>query len=260
MACIPLAADASAGIDLRAVTKSFQRRGSRSLVLENCSFAIEPNRLTVLLGPSGSGKTTLVRLIAGYEAPDSGTILLEGRPIRGPGPERMVVFQETALFPWMNLIDNVAYGPLQAGRLRQEALSAAADMLRRVGLSGFERRYPAQLSGGMQRRAEVIRALINRPRVLLLDEPFRGLDHMTRGLMQEFLLQLFDQEATTMLFVTSEVDEAVFLADRIIVLASRPKGVRAMVEVPLPRPRDFSLTSHPEYGEIEAEVLDLVTS
>jgi NitT/TauT family transport system ATP-binding protein len=242
------------------VGKSYVRDGRRLRVLVDCSFSIEANRLTVLIGPSGSGKTTLVRLIAGYERADAGAILLNGKPVAGPGAERIVVFQETALFPWMTLIDNVAYGPIQAGMTPAAARAAAAEMLIKVGLAGFEERYPSQLSGGMQRRAEVVRALINRPRLLLLDEPFRGLDHMTRGLMQEFLLSLFDEHQVTTFFVTSEVEEAVFISDRIIVLSGVPGGVKAVVEVPLPRPRSFDLAVDPRYGAIKERVLDLVTS
>jgi NitT/TauT family transport system ATP-binding protein len=256
------AADASlapaAAVQVRNVSKSYVRDGHLLPVLAACSFAIEANRLTVLLGPSGSGKTALVRLIAGYERPDAGEILLNGEPVVGPGSDRMVVFQETALFPWMTLLDNVAYGPIQSGTNPAMAKSSAAELLLKVGLSGFEQRYPSQLSGGMQRRAEVVRALINRPRLLLLDEPFRGLDHMTRGLMQEFLLSLFDEQRVTTLFVTSEVEEAVFLADRIIVLSDIPAAVKATVDVPLPRPRRFNLTVEPRYGAIEERVLDLV--
>jgi NitT/TauT family transport system ATP-binding protein len=250
----------SAAVVLCNVAKSYVRDGRPLRVLAKCSFTIEPNRLTVLLGPSGSGKTTLVRLIAGYERADAGEILLDGEPVTGPGAERMVVFQESALFPWMTLLDNVAYGPIQAGTKPAAAKSTAAELLRKVGLSGFEQHYPSQLSGGMQRRAEVARALINRPRLMLLDEPFRGLDHMTRGLMQEFLLSLFDETQITTFFVTSEVKEAVFLSDRIIVLSDVPAAVRAVVEVALPRPRRFDLTVDPRYGAITERVLDLVAS
>src|SRR5271166_1717473 len=144
----------SAAVVLCSVDKSYVRDGRPLRVLANCAFTIEPNRLTVLLGPSGSGKTTLVRLIAGYERADAGEILCDGQPISRPGAERMVVFQETALFPWMTLLENVAYGPIQAGAKPAAAKASAADLLQKVGLAGFEQRYPSQLSGGMQRRAE----------------------------------------------------------------------------------------------------------
>ena len=256
----PMNPASSPAVVIRDVSKSYMREERRLQVLTDCSFTIESNQFTVLLGPSGSGKTTLVRLIAGYERADTGEILCDGQPISRPGAERMVVFQETALFPWMTLLENVAYGPIQAGAKPAAAKASAADLLQKVGLAGFERRYPSQLSGGMQRRAEVVRALINRPRLLLLDEPFRGLDHMTRGLMQEFLLRLFDEEKVTTFFVTSEVEEAVFLSDRIIVLSDVPGPVKAIVEVPLPRPRGFDLTVDQRYAAIKERVLDLVTS
>jgi NitT/TauT family transport system ATP-binding protein len=256
----PMNPASSPAVVIRDVSKSYMREERRLQVLTDCSFTIESNQFTVLLGPSGSGKTTLVRLIAGYERADTGEILCDGQPISRPGAERMVVFQETALFPWMTLLENVAYGPIQAGAKPAAAKASAADLLQKVGLAGFEQRYPSQLSGGMQRRAEVVRALINRPRLLLLDEPFRGLDHMTRGLMQEFLLRLFDQEKVTTFFVTSEVEEAVFLSDRIVVLSWVPGPVKAIVEVPLPRPRGFDLTVDQRYAAIKERVLDLVTS
>jgi NitT/TauT family transport system ATP-binding protein len=256
----PMNPASSPAVVIRDVSKSYMREERRLQVLTDCSFTIESNQFTVLLGPSGSGKTTLVRLIAGYERADAGEILCDGQPISRPGAERMVVFQETALFPWMTLLENVAYGPIQAGAKPAAAKASAADLLQKVGLAGFEQRYPSQLSGGMQRRAEVVRALINRPRLLLLDEPFRGLDHMTRGLMQEFLLRLFDEEKVTTFFVTSEVEEAVFLSDRIIVLSDVPGPVKAIVEVPLPRPRGFDLTVDQRYAAIKERVLDLVTS
>ena len=258
--CTPMNPASSPAVVIRGVAKSYMREGRWLQALTDCSFTIEANQFTVVLGPSGSGKTTLVRLIAGYERADMGEILCDGQPISRPGAERMVVFQETALFPWMTLLENVAYGPIQAGAKPAAAKASAADLLQKVGLAGFEQRYPSQLSGGMQRRAEVVRALINRPRLLLLDEPFRGLDHMTRGLMQEFLLRLFDQEKVTTFFVTSEVEEAVFLSDRIIVLSGVPGPVKAIVEVPLPRPRGFDLTVDQRYAAIKERVLDLVTS
>jgi ABC-type nitrate/sulfonate/bicarbonate transport system, ATPase component len=243
------------GVVLSCVTKGFP---GGEAILGDCSFTVEPGKFTVLLGPSGCGKTTLVRLIAGYDRPDSGSVLADGRPVAGPGADRMVVFQESALFPWMSLLDNVAYGPLQAGVPAAQARREAGAMLDKVGLGEFAHRFPAQLSGGMQRRAEVVRALINRPRLLLLDEPFRGLDHMTRGLMQEFILRLFDEERPTILFVTSEVDEAVFLADTIVVLSDKPATVKAVVDVPLPRPRRFEIAVDPAFGRVMDRVMGMV--
>ncbi|MFC3086265.1 ABC transporter ATP-binding protein [Tabrizicola soli] len=228
------------------------------IVLKNCSFEVPAGSLTVLLGPSGCGKSTLVQLVAGYDTPTLGNVTLDGVSVTGPGTDRIVVFQETALFPWMTLLDNVAYGPIQMGIPRREAESEASALLRDVGLKAFEDRYPSQISGGMQRRAEVARALIARPKLMLLDEPFRGLDHMSRGLMQEYYLKLFDQHQTTTLFVTSEIDEAIFLADRLVILSYKPTTVQTVIDVPLPRPRDFQMLTSSVYGQIKEQALDLL--
>lgn len=248
----------SCGAELDGVGKVYSRAGEAEVVLRDCSFKLEPNKLTVLIGPSGSGKSTIVKLLAGHEKPSLGSVKVNGSEVRGPGPDRMLVFQETALFPWMSLTENVAFGPLQAGRSGNEARSEANALLKKVGLSGFEGRYPNQLSGGMQRRAEVARALINKPDLLLLDEPFRGLDHMSRGLMQEYFGQLFEEHRTTTLFVTSEVDEAIFLADQIIVLSYKPTCVKEIIDVPIARPRDMHLFTSAQYGELKERVLDLL--
>jgi NitT/TauT family transport system ATP-binding protein len=229
-------------------------------VVHECSFAVESGKFTVLIGPSGCGKTTLIGLIAGFEPATSGTIALDGAAIQGPGPERLVVFQETALFPWMTTLDNVMYGPVvQRGRPKGEIENAAVDLLRRVGLAEFLGKYPMQLSGGMQRRAELARALINDPKLLLMDEPFRGLDAMTRELMQEYLLKLFEERGGTVLFVTSEIDEAIFLADQIIVLSSSPASVKAVLDVGLPRPRGrAAVLASPRHGALKKHALDLL--
>lgn len=243
---------------LKEIGKVYSRGDRPDVVLRNCSFEIEAGKLTVLIGPSGSGKSTLVKLIAGYEAPSLGEITMDGKPVSGPGSDRMVVFQETALFPWMSLLDNIAYGPIQVGVPRQEAEEEANRLLAKVGLKGFENRYPAQVSGGMQRRAEVARALVNKPKIMLLDEPFRGLDHMSRGLMQEYFLALFEENRTTTLFVTSEVEEAIFLADRLVILSYKPTAVKEIIEVPLPRPRNFRMLTSDIYAQLKDHALDLL--
>lgn len=228
------------------------------IVLKDCTFDVPAGSLTVLLGPSGCGKSTLVQLIAGYAKPTLGSVTLDGVPVAGPNTDRIVVFQETALFPWMTLLDNVAYGPIQMGVPRREAESEAKELLQDVGLIAFADRFPSQISGGMQRRAEVARALIARPKLMLLDEPFRGLDHMSRGLMQEYYLKLFDRHHTTTLFVTSEIDEAIFLADRLVVLSYKPTVVQTVIDVPLERPRDFQMLTSATYGQIKEQALDLL--
>ena len=188
-------------------------------VIKDCSFTLEKSKLTVLIGPSGCGKSALINMLAGYETPDAGSILIDGEKVSGPGPDRLVVFQETALFPWMTVFENVSYGPRVRGELSGKDLeNTTMKLLEMVGLEDFRSKYPSQLSGGMQRRAELVRAMINQPKVMMMDEPFRGLDAMTRALMQEYYVRLFEEHRGTNLFVTSELEEGIFLADRLVVL------------------------------------------
>jgi NitT/TauT family transport system ATP-binding protein len=240
------------------VGKVYKREQQREIVLRQCSFDIKPGKLTVLLGPSGCGKSTLIKLIAGYEKPTMGTITIDEQPVKGPGCDRTVVFQETALFPWMTLHQNIMFGPIEQGEKQEAVARQATELLAKVGLKGFENKYPDQVSGGMQRRAEVARAFINNPKVMILDEPFRGLDHMSRGLMQEYYSALFEETRMTTLFVTSEVDEAIFLADRIVVLSYKPTKVKAVIEVPLERPRQFNMLTSPAYGDLKEHILGLL--
>ena len=228
-------------------------------ILHDCSFVLEKGKLTVLIGPSGCGKSTLINALAGYEKPDTGSITLDGKEISGPGPDRLVVFQETALFPWMTTFENVSYGPkvrkeMPAAELRETTMK----LLEMVGLQDFKDKYPSQLSGGMQRRAELVRAMINRPKVMFMDEPFRGLDAMTRALMQEYYVRLFEEHRGTNLFVTSELEEGIFLADRLVILTNQPCTVKQVMEVPLPRPREFTMMASPEYLALKREALELL--
>ena len=246
-------------VSVEHLAKGFGAGEARSSVLENCSFELETGRLTVLIGPSGCGKSTLVNVLAGYETPDSGTVTLLGRPVLGPASDRLVVFQETALFPWMTTLQNVAYGPLvQRKRPRAEVLGEAAQLLEMVGLQDFKDRYPNQLSGGMQRRAELARAMINNPAVMMLDEPFRGLDAMTRELMQEYFLRIYEERRTTVLFVSSEIDEAIFLADRLLVMSHRPGRVIQTMAIALPRPRQPALLTSVDYLRYKEEAMELL--
>ncbi len=246
-------------IEIRDVTKRYGEDSAVTTAVENCSFIVERGKFSVLIGPSGSGKTTLINLMAGYEMPTSGEILVDGENISGPGWDRLVVFQETALFPWMTTFDNVIYGPMvQRERSKSEISEHAMQLLERVGLQDFRDKYPIQLSGGMQRRAELARALINNPKVLLMDEPFRGLDAMTRALMQEYLLRLFEGSNQTVLFVTSEIDEAIFFADRLIILGRSPGNVKSIILDDLPRPRTFEMLTSPRYAQLKEEALSIL--
>ena len=246
-------------VEFRYVSKAYGDEWDLEPVIEDLSFDVLPGELTVIVGPSGSGKSTIVNLIAGVEKPDSGKILLDESLVTGPARDRMVVFQESALIPWQTTYENIVFGPKLRGDLKGNALRAEAErLLVKVGLSEFKNKYPLQLSGGMQRRAELARALINNPRIMIMDEPFRGLDAMSRGLMQEFFLRLFEENRRTNLFVTSEIDEAIFLADRIVVLSNRPAQVREVIEVNLPRPRDYKMLSSPEAYEIKREAMAIL--
>ncbi|PYO59012.1 MAG: ABC transporter ATP-binding protein [Candidatus Rokuibacteriota bacterium] len=243
-------------VECRNVTKMFGEEWARQVVVERAAFDVEAGRLNVMVGPSGCGKSTLINLIAGYEEPSSGEILIDGQRVQGPGRDRLVVFQETALFPWMTSLENVMFGPDVRGMNRREARQEARRLLEKVGLKGFEDKYPSQLSGGMQRRCELARALINHPKIMLMDEPFRGLDAMTRELMQEYLLRLFEETRHTILFVTSELEEAIFLADRLLILSAKPTAVKQVLDVDLPRPRDFHVLTTRRYGELKQEALE----
>jgi NitT/TauT family transport system ATP-binding protein len=243
-------------VECRNATKTFGEQWARQVVVENASFVVEAGQLNVMVGPSGCGKSTVINLIAGYERPSSGEIALDGQRVDGPGRDRLVVFQETALFPWMTSLENVMFGPEVRGTSRRESRLEARRLLEKVGLKGFEDKYPSQLSGGMQRRCELARALINQPKIMLMDEPFRGLDAMTRELMQEYLLRLFEETRHTVLFVTSELEEAIFLADRLLILSARPTSVKQVLAVDLPRPRDFHLLTSRRYGELKQEALE----
>jgi NitT/TauT family transport system ATP-binding protein len=242
---------------MRSVRMAYGADANSKVVLDDCSFTVAKNRLNVLIGPSGCGKTTIVNLLAGYERPTSGEILLDGQPVTSPGWTRLVVFQETALFPWLTVLDNVVFGPAVRGALKRDAAKREARrLLELVGLKDFADKYPLQLSGGMQRRAELARAIINEPTVMLMDEPFRGLDAMTRMFMQEHYLRLFEQVGRTNLFVTSELDEAVLLADRVIILTNRPTRVKRIVEIDLPRPREISMVGSRRFLELKQQALD----
>jgi NitT/TauT family transport system ATP-binding protein len=245
--------NATAGqVRLEGVAKA---KGGKA-VLDGLALDIPAGKFTAVIGPSGCGKTTMIDLIAGYDPPDSGSVTMDGAPVRGPGWDRLVVFQETALFPWKSTLENVMFGPRNSGLPRDQVEAKARGLLSEFGLAGFEQKYPGQLSGGMQRRAELARALINSPKVMLFDEPFRGLDALTRELMQEYLLRVFDEHPVTTVFVTSEVEESIYLADRVIVLSSAPTRTKKVIDIDLPRPRDLRMLTTPRFAQIHAEILE----
>jgi NitT/TauT family transport system ATP-binding protein len=241
------------------VNKSYGTVQFSKEVVKDCSFTIERGKLTVMIGPSGCGKSTLIRLLAGFEKPTSGTITLNGEAVAGPGRDRLVLFQETALFPWMTTYDNILYGPRARGEVTKETLELAEFLLHKVGLQDFRRKYPTQLSGGMQRRAELARAMINNPEVMILDEPFRGLDAMTKELMWEYYAALYEENRRTNFFVTTDIDEAIFLADRMLIMSNIPTQVRAVLEVDLPRPRRLlELVENDRSNEIKMRALSIL--
>lgn len=244
---------------IEGVSKSYEAGFRPRVVLDGCTFQLEEGKLTVLIGPSGCGKSTLINIMAGYETADAGTITLEGRPVGEPAADRLVVFQETALFPWMTTFENVAYGPrVQRNAPRDQVNARAMELLDRVGLKDFRDKYPKQLSGGMQRRAELARALINQPKVMFLDEPFRGLDAMTRELMQEYYLRLYEGSQQTTLFVTSEIDEALLIADTLLIMTNRPGRIAKTMKIALPRPREPKVLMSQAYLRYKEEALEML--
>jgi len=246
-------------IDVSRVSKSYGTAESRKEVVKDCSFTIERGKLTVMVGPSGCGKSTLIRLMSGFEMPTSGEIRLDDKPVTGPARDRLVLFQETALFPWMTTYDNILYGPRARGEVTRETLDFAEFLLAKVGLQDFRKKYPTQLSGGMQRRAELARAMINNPKVMILDEPFRGLDAMTKQLMWEYYAALYEENRRTNFFITTDIDEAIFLADRLLVMSNIPTQVRAVIEVDVPRPRKLSdIVENDRANEIKMQALSIL--
>lgn len=249
----------SAEMRVEGVSKSYGLAHLRTTVVDDASFVIEKSKLTVMIGPSGCGKSTLIRLLAGFDKPDSGSVTIDGKPVKGPDRDRLVVFQESALFPWMNTYDNIMYGPRARGEVNAETKALAEFLLEKVGLTQFRTKFPTQLSGGMQRRAELARAMINFPRVMILDEPFRGLDAMTKELMWEYYAGLYEESRRTNFFVTTDIDEAIFLADRLLIMTNIPTRVRAVLEVDLPRPRNLKdLLESDRANEIKMEALGIL--
>jgi NitT/TauT family transport system ATP-binding protein len=234
--------------------------GPPTRALEPIDLAVEEGDFIAILGPSGCGKSTLLRLIAGLDTPSAGAARLDGRAIAAPGADRGMVFQSYTLFPWLTVEQNVAFGLRETGVGETERRQVVAAWVERVGLQGFERHWPKQLSGGMQQRTAIARALANRPRMLLLDEPFGALDNQTRGLMQEMLLGIWERERTTILFVTHDIEEAIFMASRVVVMTARPGRIKAEVAIELPHPRHYTVKTSPEFSALKARLTEEIRS
>ncbi|MEP0761116.1 MAG: ABC transporter ATP-binding protein [Chloroflexota bacterium] len=227
-------------IAIEHVTKRFNGEDERALALEDVSLHIGANEFVSIVGRSGCGKTTLLNMIAGFLQPSSGQVLIGGEPVGSPGPDRGMVFQQGALFPWLTAIQNIEFGPRNRGVPRKQRRAQAQELIELVRLGGFERKYPRELSGGMQQRVAIARALANDPDILLMDEPFGALDELTRSEMQLELLRIWEARKKTVVFVTHSIMEALYLSDRVVVLSPHPGRLRAEVAVTLPRPRQRS--------------------
>jgi ABC-type nitrate/sulfonate/bicarbonate transport system ATPase subunit len=232
------------------------RGGPPTKALEPIDLAVVENDFLTVLGPSGCGKSTLLRIVAGLDRPSAGRVLLDGREVRGPGADRGMVFQSYTLFPWLTVAQNIAFGLRERGVPRAARREVVAAYVAKVGLAGFENHYPKQLSGGMQQRTAIARALANDPKILLLDEPFGALDNQTRALMQELLLGIWERARKTVLFVTHDIEEAIFLASRVVVMTARPGRIKAEVAVGLPHPRHYTMKTSAEFSELKARLTE----
>ncbi|PYM22301.1 MAG: sulfonate ABC transporter ATP-binding protein [Candidatus Rokuibacteriota bacterium] len=235
-----------ATLEVEGLCKSYRTPNGQDMpVLKDVSFTAADGEFVAIVGPSGCGKTTFLRVLDGLAGADGGSIALDGRPIAGPGPDRGFVFQSDSLLPWRTVADNIGFGLELQRRDRATARRMVSDLVRLVGLEGFERYYPHQLSGGMRQRVNLARALAIDPGVLLMDEPFAALDAQTRELMQAELLRIWAEAHKTVVFITHQIDEAVYLADRVVVFSARPSVVKATITVDIPRPRPLSAKRQP---------------
>jgi len=234
------------------------RRGDVVTALEDISLEIADREFSVIVGPSGCGKSTLLRLVAGLNRPTGGTIRLDGEAITDPSRDRGMVFQSYTLFPWLTVRRNVEFGPSLGGVPGAERAAISRRYIEQVGLAGFEEAYPKQLSGGMMQRVALARALANDPKILLMDEPFGALDSQTRSLMQEMLLQIWERTHKTVLFITHDIEEALFLGDRVYVMTARPGRIKRQLAVSIPRPRSLATLTSPEFVALKRQVMELI--
>jgi NitT/TauT family transport system ATP-binding protein/sulfonate transport system ATP-binding protein len=243
---------------IEGVSRTFAavRGGQPVKALMPVDLAVAANDFITILGPSGCGKSTLLRIVAGLEAPSEGRVLLDGKAVTRPGPDRGMVFQSYTLFPWLTVAENIVFGLRERGMAEGERAEIVASYVDLVGLKGFENHWPKQLSGGMQQRTAIARALANDPEILLLDEPFGALDNQTRGLMQELLLGIWERRKKTVLFVTHDIEEAIFMASRVIVMTARPGRIKSDVAIDLPHPRHYTLKTSPEFSALKARLTE----
>jgi NitT/TauT family transport system ATP-binding protein len=243
-------------IDDLAVT--FHASGTEVRAVDGVSMNVQPGEFVSLIGPSGCGKSTLLNIVAGFVQASAGSAKLDGKPIKGPGSDRGVVFQQYSLFPWLSVRKNVEFGLRMQGVPRSRRESAARTLLGLAGLLAFENHYPDQLSGGMKQRVGIVRALATSPQVLLMDEPFGALDSQTRVVMQEILTNMWQQFRISVLFITHDIEEAIFLSDRIYVMTARPGRIKAEIAVPLPRPRTPEMTASPAFVALVQQLKALI--
>jgi NitT/TauT family transport system ATP-binding protein len=241
--------------------KTYGAHGTGILAVDHCTFDVQAGEITVVVGPSGCGKTTLLNAIAGFHSLSSGSIYLDDEMLCGPGklkanpgPDRIVVFQNGALFPWKTNLENVAFGPIMQGRLtRAEAHEKGRHMMADAGLNDIEHNYPGEISSGVRRRVEIVRALMNDPKVLLLDEPYRALDSLTKSVMHEALLEIFYKNRVTIFFITHDLEEAIFLGHRVVIMTTRPCKPKKILDIDIPHPRDYSVLTTKRFREIMDE-------
>ncbi|NPV20571.1 ABC transporter ATP-binding protein [Bradyrhizobium aeschynomenes] len=240
------------------VTRTFPARQGHAptRALEPVDLSIGNNDFVTILGPSGCGKSTLLRIVAGLDHPTSGKVLLDGREVKGPGADRGMVFQSYTLFPWLTVRENIAFGLRERGVPEDKRNAVADRFIQQIGLKGFENHWPKQLSGGMQQRCAIARALANDPKILLLDEPFGALDNQTRVLMQEMLLGIWERDQKTVLFVTHDIEEAIFLGSRVLVMSARPGRIKADIKIELPHPRSYKIKTSPEFVALKERLVE----
>jgi len=253
-------------IQINDVVKIYDPDGAAVMAVDHCSIDIPAGEICMIVGPSGCGKTTLLNAIAGFHGITSGEIHLDGellcgpgKPQAEPGSDRIVVFQNGALFPWKTNLENICFGPMMAGKLTKgEILEKARSMMADAGLAGTEDSYPGEVSSGLRRRVEIVRALMNDPKVLLFDEPYRALDSLTKSVMHEALLEIYYKNKVTIFFITHDLEEAIFLGHRLIIMSSRPCKPKKIVDVDIPHPRDYSVLTSPRFREIMNEAKGVV--